>query len=110
MLNITSASITDQTGATCMMNIYTSFDINVFPRLLKILVDGGYTDDKFANKVKELTGVVRKFPLTRDTIVLIFLKLWRPQWYKNDNSGIRSIIASRTRDKYSRRFVQAQRL
>ena len=58
MLNVTPANITDRIGAICMMDIYKSSDIDVFPRLLKFLVDGGYTGDEFANRVKELTGAV----------------------------------------------------
>ncbi len=58
MLNITTANITDRIGAICMIDNYKSSDTDVFPRLLKFLVDGGYTGDEFANRVKELTGAV----------------------------------------------------
>ena len=58
MLLITPANITDRVGAICMMDIYKSSDIDVFPRLLKFLVDGGYTGDSFASEVKKLTGAV----------------------------------------------------
>ena len=36
-----------------MMDFYKSSDINIFTRLLKILVDGGYTGDSFAGEVKK---------------------------------------------------------
>ena len=58
MLLVTPANITDREGAILMMDIYKSSDINVFARLLKFLVDGGYTGDSFASEVKELTGAV----------------------------------------------------
>jgi len=48
----TTANITDRNGAVEMF----SHPILYLPNLKKILVDGGYTGEEFAAKIKTLTG------------------------------------------------------
>jgi len=51
-LGVTTANVTDRNGAILMFS-----DPNLhLPRLLKVLVDGGYTGEDFAAKIKGLTG------------------------------------------------------
>lgn len=52
---ITTADITDRDGAIKMATYYHSVTSN-FNSVLKFLVDGGYTGEKFANEIKRITG------------------------------------------------------
>ena len=49
---ITTADITDRNGAISMIG-YAAPNLS---KCLKVLVDGGYTGEDFANKIKELIG------------------------------------------------------
>ena len=52
---ITTADVTDRDGAIKMTTYYREVTGN-FDSVLKFLVDGGYTGEKFANEIKSLTG------------------------------------------------------
>ena len=52
---ITTADVTDRDGAIEMTTYYRDVTSN-FNSVLKFLVDGGYTGEKFADSIKELTG------------------------------------------------------
>jgi transposase len=47
---VTTANVTDRDGAIAMIG-YAAPNLS---KCLKVLVDGGYTGEKFANKIKEL--------------------------------------------------------
>jgi len=49
---VTTADVTDRNGAITMIG-YASANLS---KCLKVLVDGGYTGEKFAESVKELIG------------------------------------------------------
>jgi len=51
-LGVTTANVSDRDGAIAIFSqpYYTS------PRLEKILFDGAYTGDEFADKIKDLVG------------------------------------------------------
>jgi len=49
---VTTANITDREGALSMIG-YAAPNLS---KCLKVLVDGGYTGDNFANSVKDLIG------------------------------------------------------
>ena len=51
---VTTANVTDRDGAIQMI----SLNLSNFSIVEKFLVDGGYTGENFANKIKELTGAV----------------------------------------------------
>ena len=55
---LTTANITDRDGALNMLEHYSSFNHYLFSRLLKFLVDGGYTGEYFASSVYTLTEAV----------------------------------------------------
>ena len=55
---LTTANITDRDGALNMIKHYISFNDYMFSRLLKFLVDGGYTGEYFASSVYALTEAV----------------------------------------------------
>ena len=55
MIMVTTASVTDRNGAIDMVDYY--YDItNHLSMLKKILVDGGYTGENFANAINTLSG------------------------------------------------------
>ena len=58
MIKLTTANITDRDGAIDMIEYYKMFNENIFSRLLKCLVDGGYSGEKFAKTVAHLTEAV----------------------------------------------------
>jgi transposase len=49
---VSTANVTDRTGAITMIGYATPH----LPKGLKVLVDGGYTGDNFADAIKELAG------------------------------------------------------
>lgn len=51
-LLVTAADVTDRGGAVLMIGDANSS----LSKCLKVLVDGGYTGENFANKIKELIG------------------------------------------------------
>ena len=51
-LLVTTADVTDRDGAVLMIG-YAASSLS---KCLKVLVDGGYTGENFANKIKELIG------------------------------------------------------
>ncbi len=57
MTYFTAANVSDRDGAKDMLEYYFQAPY-LFSRLLKILVDGGYTGEKFAQIIKSLTGAV----------------------------------------------------
>ena len=58
MMMLTAANITDRDGAINMIEYYKNFNETIFSRLLKFLVDGGYSGEKFAKNVALLTEAV----------------------------------------------------
>ena len=52
---LTAASVTDRDGAEKMVSYYCDVTDNL-DLLKKILVDGGYTGEKFANTIKSISG------------------------------------------------------
>ena len=52
---ITTADFTDRKGAIDMVSYYYEFTDNL-SQIKKMLVDGGYTGENFANAIKEITG------------------------------------------------------
>ena len=52
---ITTANITDRSGAIDMVNDYCDVT-NHLSLIKKLLVDGGYTGENFANEIKNLSG------------------------------------------------------
>ena len=58
ILMVTTADITDRDGGLNMLEHYNSFNNYMFSRLLKFLVDGGYTGEYFASSVYALTEAV----------------------------------------------------
>ena len=52
---ITTANITDRSGAIDMVNYYCEVT-NHLSLIKKLLVDGGYTGENFANAIKNLSG------------------------------------------------------
>ena len=58
MLMFTTANITDRDGALKMIEHYGLFNHYKFSRLLKFLVDGGYTGESFASAVYTLTEAI----------------------------------------------------
>ncbi len=52
---VTTAGVTDRKGAIDMVDYYCDVT-NHLLRLQKILADGGYTGDNFANAIKTLSG------------------------------------------------------
>lgn len=57
MTHITAANVSDRDGAIEMIENYV-YNRCVLSRVLKFLVDGGYTGERFAKAVKRLTGAV----------------------------------------------------
>ena len=51
---LTTADVTDRDGAIDMVSYYRDMTDNL-NSIQKVLVDGGYTGDNFANKIKELS-------------------------------------------------------
>jgi transposase len=66
---VSTANVTDRAGAIMMIG-YSAPDL---PKCLKVLVDGGYTGDKFSNNIKELIGaeveVVKRNELNKFTVL-----------------------------------------
>ncbi len=52
---ITTANRTDRSGAIDMVDYYCDVT-NHLSRIKKLLVDGGYTGENFANEIKNLSG------------------------------------------------------
>ena len=52
---VTTANVTDRNGAIEMVTYYRDETGNL-RRVVKLLVDGGYTGEPFANTIKELIG------------------------------------------------------
>ena len=52
---ITTANITDRSGAIDMVEYYCDVT-NHLSSLKKLLADGGYTGENFANEIKKLSG------------------------------------------------------
>ena len=52
---ITTANITDRSGAIDMVDYYCDVT-NHLSRIKKLLVDGSYTGENFANEIKKLSG------------------------------------------------------
>lgn len=52
---ITTANITDRSGAIDMVDYYCDVT-NYLSSVKKLLVDGGYTGENFANEIKKLSG------------------------------------------------------
>ena len=52
---VTTANITDREGAIAMLTRYAT-NSDTLDRLIKLLVDGGYTGEEFADVVKTLCG------------------------------------------------------
>ena len=52
---ITTADFTDRKGAIDMVSYYYEFTDNL-SQIKKMLVDGGYTGQNFADRIKEITG------------------------------------------------------
>lgn len=52
---ITTANVTDRNGAIAMLTSY-AYKSDILDRLLKVLVDGGYTGEEFAKAVKAICG------------------------------------------------------
>ena len=52
---ITTANFTDRKGAIDMVSYYRECTDN-FSQIKKMLVDGGYTGQNFADTIKEITG------------------------------------------------------
>ena len=52
---ITTANITDRSGAIDMVDYYCDVT-NHLSHIKKLLVDGGYTGENFANEIKHLSG------------------------------------------------------
>ena len=52
---VTTANITDRNGAIDMVDYYCDVTDNLF-MLKKILADGGYTGENFANSIQTLSG------------------------------------------------------
>ena len=50
---ITTANVTDRDGAIAMLTSYASTS-DILDRLLKVLVDGGYTGEEFAQAVNAI--------------------------------------------------------
>ena len=55
---ITTANVTDRDGAIAMLTSYASTSDSL-DRLLKVLVDGGYTGEEFAQAVNTICGEKR---------------------------------------------------
>ena len=53
-IHVTTADVTDRNGAKEMVAI----NIDSFSRIQKILVDGGYSGEKFATSIREMTGAI----------------------------------------------------
>ena len=54
---ITKANVTDRNGAIDMISYYCD-NTNNLSKLKKILADGGYTGEKFANSIKSISLVI----------------------------------------------------
>ena len=54
-IQITTANITDRSGAIDMVDYYCDVT-NHLSLIKKLLVDGGYTGENFANAIKNLSG------------------------------------------------------
>lgn len=54
-LMITTANVTDRSGAIDMVDHYCDVT-NHLSQIKKLLVDGGYTGENFANEIKKLSG------------------------------------------------------
>ena len=52
---VTTADVSDRSGAIDMVDYYCDVTNNL-SLLKKLLADGGYTGEQFANKIKELSG------------------------------------------------------
>ena len=52
---VTTANVSDRSGAIDMVDYYCDVTNNL-SLLKKLLADGGYTGEQFANKIKELSG------------------------------------------------------
>ena len=52
---VTTANVSDRSGAIDMVDYYCDVTDNL-SLLKKLLADGGYTGEQFANKIKELSG------------------------------------------------------
>ena len=52
---ITTANFTDRKGAIDMVSYYCECTDNL-SQIKKMLVDGGYTGQNFADRIKEITG------------------------------------------------------
>lgn len=52
---ITTADFTDRNGAIDMVEYYRSYTCNLY-HVKKVLVDGGYTGQNFADEIKRLLG------------------------------------------------------
>ena len=52
---VTTANITDREGAIAMLTRYAT-NSDTLDRLIKLLVDRGYTGEEFADVVKTLCG------------------------------------------------------
>ena len=52
---VTTADVSDRSGAIDMVDYYCDVTDNL-SLLKKLLADGGYTGEQFANKIKELSG------------------------------------------------------
>ena len=57
MTYLTPANISDRDGAIKMIEAYAC-DEYILSKVLKFLVDGGYSGEKFAKIVKSITGAV----------------------------------------------------
>ena len=53
-ITLTTADVTDRDGAIDMVSYYRDVTDNL-NSIQKVLVDGGYTGDNFANKIRELS-------------------------------------------------------
>ncbi len=64
---ITTANVTDRNGSIDMVDYYCNLTDNL-SLLKKILVDGGYTEQNFADEIKRISGaeveVVKRNELT----------------------------------------------
>jgi transposase len=54
-IKITTANVTDRDGAIEMVTHYRDATDNL-EKVIKLLVDGGYTGDNFANSIRSLIG------------------------------------------------------
>ena len=64
---VTTANITDREGAIAMLTRYAT-NSDTLDRLIKLLVDGGYTGEEFADVVKTLCGAGRLKRKTAGTL------------------------------------------